>query len=203
MKAKELPLAGVSDVKSWAKQKLDEFSEVSRTTDPDIIEAYSNFNKQTLKRLIAFLEQTLKDSDIFGQFKKANRKPRAKKEKPPLVQVKGLKYKTKDDELKITSVTVTDILGASQVWVYNTKTRKLAVYRSDATNGIRVKGSTLQNYDVETSIQKTLRKPEEQLAELRGSGKVQLRKFMDNIKAKSQPVTGRINSDTLIIRVVQ
>ena len=97
----------------------------------------------------------------------------------------------------------TSIVGAQQVWLFNTKTRKLAVYRTDSALGIQVKGTTLQNYDPEMSTQKTLRKPADQLKDLIGAGKIQLRKFMDNIKAVDTVPNGRLNADTLIVRTVK
>ena len=87
--------------------------------------------------------------------------------------------------------------------MFNTKTRKLSVYRTDSALGIQVKGTTLQNYDPEMSCQKTLRKPAEQLKDLLSAGKIQLRKFMDNIKAVQVEVNGRLNGDTLIVRTIK
>ena len=78
-----------------------------------------------------------------------------------------------------------------------------SVYRTDSALGIQVKGTTLQNYDPEASEQKTLRKPAEQLKELLSAGKIQLRKFMDNIKAVQSQVNGRLNADTLIVRTIK
>jgi hypothetical protein len=123
--------------------------------------------------------------------------------KPAGQQVKDIKYKVKDDELKISSVLPSEMVGSSQVWVFNAKTRKLSVYKTDSALGIQVKGTTLQNYDPDMSCQKTLRKPEQQLKELLAAGKVQLRKFMDNVKAVASVPNGRINADTLIVRAVK
>jgi hypothetical protein len=66
-----------------------------------------------------------------------------------------------------------------------------------------VKGSTLQNWTPEKSKQKTLRKPDEQLKDLLASGKVKLRTFIDSIKSKEQEVNGRINIETIILKVVR
>jgi hypothetical protein len=90
-----------------------------------------------------------------------------------------------------------------QVWVFNTKTRKLAVYRTESSSGIQVKGTTLQNYEPEQSVQKTVRKPEIVLQDLLKAGKVQLRKFMDGIKAVDSQPNGRLNADTLIVRAIK
>lgn len=203
MKKNEMPQASSDEIREWVKSKLREPIEVLEGKDKDLIEGYSNFKKKDLiafaKRLASFLEEAEK----YSAFKKANRKPRAKKVKSPTLQVKDLKYKSQDDQLKITSVSPTEIVGAMQVWVFNTKTRKLAVYRTESSSGIQVKGTTLQNYEPEQSVQKTVRKPEIVLQDLLKAGKVQLRKFMDGIKAVDSQPNGRLNADTLIVRAIK
>ena len=69
--------------------------------------------------------------------------------------------------------------------------------------GLSVKGSTLTGFDEKTSIVKTLRKPTEQLNKLKDGGKVTLRKFMDDIKCKAKTATGRINKETVLVRIVK
>jgi len=202
-KSKQIPAPYVQDIKIWAEKKLAEYTEVLEGKDAQLIEGYSNLNKRKLKALVKLFEQFIQDCDLYGQFKKANRKPRAVKEKPAAQQVKNFKYKTKDEELGIDSERPIDVVGAQQVWLFNTKTRKLAVYTSDSTKGITVKGTTLQNWEPEKSKQKTLRKPDEQIKELMSSGKVKLRSFIDTIKSKEQAVNGRINIDTLILKIMR
>lgn len=202
-KARQIPAPYVQEVKDWAESKLKEYTEVVESKDSQLIEGYSNLNKRKLKALIKMFDQFVQDCDLYGQFKKANRKQRAVREKPAAQQVKSIKYKAKDEELKIDSERPIDMVGAQQIWLFNTKTRKLAVYTSDSTKGILVKGTTLQNWEPEKSKQKTLRKPEEQIKDLMSSGKVKLRTFMEGIKSKEQAVNGRINIDTVILKILR
>ena len=60
----------------------------------------------------------------------------------------------------------------------------------------------LKDFNEKESIAKTLRKPEQQLAEFNKSGKVQLRKFLPNIKGVETKLNGRINNDTVILKAV-
>ena len=66
---------------------------------------------------------------------------------------------------------------------------------------LNIKGTTLTGFNTSTSIGKTLRKPEEKLKEFMKAGKVQLRKFLDDIKATETLGNGRINSDTILLKV--
>lgn len=203
LKRNQLPQTVGHDIDAWMKAKVSELIAAYEGKDKDLAEGYSNFKKKDLLTLIKKLATFIEDAEKYCAFKKANRKPRERKARPAGVQIKALKYKPRDDELKISSVSPTEVVGAQQVWVFNTKTRKLAVYRTDSAMGIQVKGTTLQNYDPEMSEQKTLRKPAEQLKDLLAAGKVQLRKFMDNIKAVPTAPNGRMNADTLIVRTLK
>jgi hypothetical protein len=87
--------------------------------------------------------------------------------------------------------------------VYNTKTRKLGCYVADDAGGLSVKGSSLLNFTESKSVSKKLRKPEATLPEVLKGGKVYLRNALDNIKAVATPLTGRINSDTILLRIVK
>jgi hypothetical protein len=93
-----------------------------------------------------------------------------------------------------------EIIGASELWVYNSKTRKLGKYVAAAYQTLNVKGTTIINFDVDKSVCKTLRKPSEQLKEFARAGKVQLRKFLEEIRATDTKLNGRINADILLLK---
>lgn len=203
LKGNQIPAPYTAFVKSWAVKKLDQWNEVAESKDSQVVEGYSNFPKRKITKIVKLFESFVEDCDKYGQFKKANRKVKTTREKPAIAQIKSLKYKLKDDDLGLTSVKALDLVGAEQVWLFNTKTRKLSVYTSESTKGMTVKGTTLQNWSPEKSKQKTLRKPEEQIKDLLSSGKVKLRTFLDNIKSKEQAVNGRINIDTIILKITR
>jgi len=69
-------------------------------------------------------------------------------------------------------------------------------------SGLQVKGTTIIGFLEEESIQKTMRKPADQLKEFKGAGKVALRKFMDDIKTTDTKLNGRINAETVLLKVV-
>jgi hypothetical protein len=166
-------------------------------------EAYSSWKKPKLKIYLEFVKSIVSAAETRATVVKAARKPRKKKEKPASVIVSKLKFKEKDDEYKMVSVDPKQIVGSNQLWVFNTKYRTLAVYNAMGPAGLNVKGSTVIGFDEKTSIVKKLRKPDQQLKSLLDGGKVVLRKFMDSIKCKSKEATGRINTDTVLIRIIK
>lgn len=185
------------------KKHRSEFDEAVTSTDEQVREGYSNFTKAQLKKLVAYCDLIITDAMRFAEQAKTNRKPRKRKVKSPDELVKKMNYQDKFDELKLVSVQPKDIVGALQLWVYNTKTRKLGCYIADDAGGLSVKGSSLLNFTEHKSVSKKLRKPEVTLPEILKGGKVYLRNALDNIKAVATPLTGRINSDTILLRVVK
>jgi polyhydroxyalkanoate synthesis regulator phasin len=203
MRAKQLPAAYVEPVREWAKVYLAQYLDILKGEDEQLVEGYSHLNKNKIKQLAKMFHSFIEDCDKYEVFKKANRKTRAVREKTPTQQTKGIKYKIEDTELKIKSLHPTEMIGASQVWLYNTKTKKLSKYSTESSRGIQAKGSALQNWEPDMSKQKTLRKPEETIKELMAAGKVKLRTFLNELKTKEQNVNGRLNTDTIILRVTR
>ena len=170
--------------------------------DVQLKEAYSSWKKTKLKIYLEFVKSIVSAAETRATVVKV-RKPRKKKEKPASAIVSKLKFKEKDDEYKIVSVDPKQIVGCNQLWVFNTKYRTLAVYNAMGPAGLNVKGSTLIGFDEKTSIVKKLRKPTEQVNKLLAGGKIVLRKFMDDIKCKPKEATGRINKETVLVRIIK
>lgn len=203
LQSNSVPKPYCNYIDQWARKRVQEFIGAYEGTDKDLKEAYSFLGKRQLAGVIKGFNSIVGDLERYAQFKKANRKPRVKKAKPPAVQVKNLKYKKEDTLLNIRSVNPSEIIGASQVWVYNCKYKRLAAYRTDSAQGIQVKGTTLQNYDPEMCEQRSVRRPEVVLKRVQEVGKVQLRKLLSDLATAEYDVTGRINEECLIVRVIK
>ena len=190
-------------------QKLPTPGEINRIKDEkkkdlaqQLREGYSHLTKKDAKAYLTALELLHGACNVVIDAAKATRKPRAKKAPSKEKLIAKLKYLERDDKLQLVSVNPLEIIDAKEVWVYNVKTRKLGKYVADEHATIQVKGAGLQFYDEKSSIQKTLRKPDETLKEFKKAGKVALRKFMDNIKTTDIKLNGRLNSDTIILKCV-
>ena len=203
LQANSIPKPYCKDIDEWARKRGTEFTEVYKTTDKDIKEGYSNISRRQQANLVKLFGSFIVDLEKYSQFKKANRKPRVTKVKPPAVQVSRIKFKKEDTELGLKSVNPSEMVGASQVWVYNVKYKRLAAYRSDSVIGIQVKGSTLQNYDPDMSECRSIRRPEAFLKVLLDASKVKLRKLLSDLTTKGYDVTGRINDECIIVRVIK
>ena len=190
-------------ISDWFKTKRIEFDDVLHTDDAEVKEGYSNFSKPQLKKIIAWCDQVILDcGKIAGEAVKS-RKPRKRKSKTPEQLVAKISVMEEYKELKLKSVPTKDIIGAMQLWVFNTKNRKLGCYHAIDADGLSVKGSSIINFNESKSVQKTLRKPEAIMPEIVKGGKVYLRNALDGIRAVESGLTGRLNADIILVRVVK
>jgi hypothetical protein len=184
----------------WLKEQA-EFKEAVAGTDADLSEAYGCYTKTQLKNMINYCAAVIAELDAYHQSKKAKVGVRKKKPVPPEKQVSKLKLLRKFEEFKLETVEPTKILKSSEMWVYNTKNRKLQYYVADEyAKMFTVKGTSILGFDTNKSAQKTLRKPQEVLKELRMSGKPDSRKLFDKLKTTSTAVNGRFNENLIIIK---
>lgn len=173
-------------------------------------EGYAHLVKADIKKFRTAIEELMAALDFVIDAAKATRKPRKAKPKSATKLVEKLKFLKVDQKFKLASISPEQIIGASELWVFNVKTRKLGKYVASnidptgtgrAGSGLQVKGTTIIGFNEAESIQKTLRKPEEQLKEFKDAGKVKLRKFLDDIKTTDTKLNGRCNPDTVLLKV--
>jgi len=173
-------------------------------------EGYSHLKKADIKKLRTAIEELRAALDFIIDKAKANRKPRKAKPRSADKVVAKLKFCKADPKYNLASVNPVEVVGANELWVFNIKTRKLGKYiaaKIDPTgmgregSGLSVKGTTIIGFDEEQSVQKTLRKPDDQLKEFKGAGKVALRKFLDEINTTDTKLNGRCNLDTVLLKV--
>ena len=201
LKAKQAKAAHTRIINSFYEGNLRELIEVANTKDEQLKEGYSHLTKAHLKKITAFYQEVVSACDMLGQEAKVNRKPRAKKPTDKSKIVGKLKYMKTNEPLKLVSVNPEDIIGAQELWIYNSKTRKLGRYVAEEFKELGVKGTTITGFSESKSIQKTIRKPEEKLKEFKAAGKVALRKFLDDINATDARMNGRLNEETVLLKV--
>jgi hypothetical protein len=198
--AQNVPQGQLGKIETAFGSTRAELEAAQAKTDEQLVEGYKHFKAADYKRIYAWLDELQKAVDQYRGVKKATKKARVKKSPTKEKLVAKLKYSKQDAVLKLVSINPVDIVGAQELWVYNTKTRKLGQYIASTSAGLAVKGTSIENY-TDKSVSKTLRKPEAQLAEFMKAGKVQLRKYMDGVKATETLLNGRINADVLLLKV--
>lgn len=196
-----VPQSQLGKYETVFQQRVQELMSAQDKSHAQLVESYRHYRASDYKRLFAFLADLLAGIEQYRGVKKAVKKARVRKAPAKEKVVARLKYAREDRGLKVVSINPTDIIGANQLWVFNTKTRKLGCYVAEAMGQLGIKGTSITGYDEAKSLAKTLRKPDEQLKEFAKAGKVALRTFLKDIKAVEVRMNGRINEDTLLLKV--
>lgn len=197
-----VPAVQVKTVQEFINKKIAEFEEVNSTKDAQLLEAYKHLGKRQITAMIKWWTQALTDANSYNVVKKASKAPRKKKAVSPEKVVAKMTYQKEFKELGLKSVDPTTILTAQELWVYNTKTRKLGIYIADQYAGtLSVKGTKILGFDASASVQKTMRKPEKQLKEFSANGKPAAKKWFKGVKSTEIKLNGRISTDIILLKV--
>ena len=190
--------------------QLKKMSEFEADQWAQLKEGYAHIKKADIKNYRIAIGDLLTALDFVIESAKATRKPRKPKVYSADKLTAKLKYLKVDEKYKLASIDPAQIIGANELWVFNIKTRKLGKYVASNIDpkgmqrdgsGLTVKGTSILGFDENLSIQKTLRKPEDQIKEFKDSGKVKLRKFLDDIKTTDTKLNGRCNPETVLLKV--
>ena len=191
----------VGTVSAVWELRLAEFNEVIEGEDADLVEGYSHLTRLQLRNCVKFCETVINDCNSYVQLKKVERKPRAKKAVSPERQSGKFKYLKEFTELGLKSENPAKLVNSSEAWLYDTAKRRLIHVMADSHVGtFTVKGSAIVGFDALTTVQKTLRKPQEQLKMIMTAGKPQARREFSNIKATEVKFNGRGNPNLIILR---
>ena len=207
---------------------VDEIKELSEVLDPpklpanatdqekdwaaQLKEGYAIFSKTDIKKKLQALNTYMGALDVVIETAKASRKPRKKRSISKEKLIAKLKFAVNDSKFQLASINPLEIPGCNELWVFNTKTRKLGKYVAKTIDplgqeregtGLSIKGTTITQFNEETSVQKTLRKPEEKLKEFKDTGKRKLVDFLDTINAVDIKLNGSINPDTILLKAVR
>lgn len=198
--ARNVPQAQLAKYERVFQARREEIAAAQSKQDAQLTEAYKHYKAADYKRVLAWLDALLAAIEQYRGIKKATKKARTKKAPTKQKLVSKLKYAVEDKALKVVSINPMDIIGSTELWIYNMKTRKIGKYVAAEFKTLSIKGSSIENYDEIRSVSKTVRKPEEKLKEFAKAGKVQLRKFLTEIKAVETRLNGRINTDILLLK---
>lgn len=200
--ANNVPQSQLSKYEQVYQARFEELKSAFTKEDEQLVEGYSHYKAADYKRIMAFIDQLLTDIIQYRDVKKATKKVKVKRAVSKEKIVAKLKYAKEDKTMKLVSINPADIIGSQELWVYNIKSRKLGKYIADTLKGpLNVKGTSIIGFDENKSVCKTLRKPDEKLKEFAKATKVQLRKFLEDIKATDTKLNGRISADIVLLRV--
>ena len=196
-------------IKEDFEAQYREALEVVEWKDDQIKEAYSHFDIKMRKAFLQVFEKINNACDTIIQTKATTRRARKPKARSKETIIKKMKFQINDSDLGIASIHPTEVVNCNELWVQNTKSRKVGVYHALSKDprglgrpgsGLMVKGTTIQDYCPDKSVQKTLRKPKQQIENWTGKAKTKFAKAFDELTTTSIKMNGRMNDNTIILK---
>jgi len=181
---------------------LLDYEDAYHKRDEQAVEGYAHLKKPELNRRIKACQDMLLDLDKIQSATKANRKVRVPKAKSADKQVARVQYKKEDNDFKLVSINPILLIGSRRLYVFNCKSKKLIEYCTQAVNGFEISGSTIKNFDKVNSRQITLRKPDEFIPIIQKKSINQIDVAWKKLTTKTSIPNGRINKDTILLRVM-
>ena len=187
----------------YLKPIAGELIEVSGTPSKQLKEGYEPYSSQEIEDMAIIYQSMLDDAIHYTTNIKKSQVPRRRRKKVPNVEkiLKHFKYLKNLEEYKLVSIDPSKIIGAHEMWAYNTKNKMLTVYRAQDETGLGVNKTAIAKYDENASMAKKIgRTTKKTLQEVMKSNKVTLRRLLDAIKGKRHKVS-RFTENTLIVRI--
>lgn len=203
LQSNNIPAAYATSIISKFTPVLDELLEAYEGKDEQLKEGYRHLKKADLKNLVSFYNTLIEDAERYSSNTKKVKKARKPRTVSVEKKIKNLKYQKEDQTYKIASVSPEKIIGAMELWTFNTKYKTITKLQAIDRGGLQVKGTSITNYCESNSITRSVgrKDPNEFLKRILEGGKLVLRKVFDEIKTE-KPLAYRINENTILLRVV-
>ena len=198
----QIPAMYASKIVEHYRPWLEELCEAHQGECDQLKEAYSHLTKKQLEARVLFINSIIEDAERYGDVTKKLRAPRKPRAVSAEKKLKNFIYMKESNEYKIASISPDKVLGAQELWTFNTKYKLLTVFRARGPAGLDVNRTTIIGYDESTTMTKRCgRKPEYFVDKVLNGGKLILRKIMDEAKGDA-PLAARINEHTILLKVV-
>ena len=198
----QIPAMYASKIVEHYRPWLEELCEAHQGECDQLNEAYRHLTKKQLEARVLFMNSIIEDAERYGDVTKKLRAPRKPRAVSAEKKLKNFIYMKESNEYKIASISPDKVLGAQELWTFNTKYKLITVFRARGPAGLDVKRTTIEGYDTDTSMTKRCgRKPEYFVEKVLNGGKLVLRKIMDEAKGDA-PLAARINEHTILLKVV-
>ena len=148
---------------------------------------------------------TLLSGPVAGLNTEKEKAPRPKKAKSPEQLVRRLNFMRECADLKLSSVDPASVIGATALWAFNVKTRRLTEYCAVSSSGLSVNGSAVIRFDEAKSSVKTLRESlvAKTLSSVMTGTRPVLKTLMAELRTTPSVPNGRVNRDTLLLRTIR
>lgn len=194
--------AAVGPVKITVEGWLLDYEDAYHKRCDQAVEGYSHLKRSELNRRIKVCKEMLSDLDRIKSASKASRNVKVKGSVAIDKQVSKVQYKKEDNDFKIKSINPIQVPNNTRLYTFNCKYKVVTEYVTDSPNGFVISGSTIKNFNKATSRAVTLRKPDSYLPIFLSKTPKQIDEAWKDITTKTFVPNGRINKDTVLLRVL-
>mgnify|MGYP001382955144 FL=1 len=192
----------ISHVKPMIEGWLLDYEDAYHKRCDQAVEGYSHLKRSTLNQRIKICTAMLEDLERIRSATKASRNVKIKRPKSVDKQVAKVQYKKEDIDFKIVSINPIQIPTKTRLYAFNTKSKMVIEYVTESPNGFEISGSTIKNISTGLSRTVCLRKPLDFLPIVLQKTPKQINDAWETIKTKTKVPNGRINKDTILLRVL-
>ena len=192
----------ISHVKPMIEGWLLDYEDAYYKRCDQAVEGYSHLKRSTLNHRIKVCKAMLEDLERIRSATKATRNVKVKRPKSVDKQVARVQYKKEDNDFKIVSINPIQIPTKSRLYAFNTKSKMVIEYITESVNGFEISGSTIKNFSKGLSRTICLRKPLDFLPIVLQKTPKQINDAWQTLKTKTKVPNGRINKDTILLRVL-
>ena len=193
----------ISHVKPMIEGWLLDYEDAYYKRCDQAVEGYSHLKKSTLNHRIKTCKAMLEDLERIRSATKASRNVKVKRPKSVDKQVARVQYKKEDNDFKIVSINPIQIPTKTRLYAFNTKNKMITEYITESVNGFEISGSTIKNFSKGLSRTICLRKPLDFLPIVLQKTPKQINDAWQTLKTKTKIPNGRINKDTVLLRVLE
>ena len=192
----------ISYVKPMIEGWLLDYEDAYYKRCDQAVEGYSHLKRSALNHRIKVCQAMLADLERIRSATKASRNVKVKRPKSVDKQVAKVQYKKEDNEFKIVSINPIQIPTKTRLYAFNTNNKNVIEYVTESVNGFEISGSTIKNFSKGLSRAICLRKPLDFLPIVLQKTPKQIDAAWKTLKTKTRVPNGRINKDTILLRVL-
>lgn len=199
---------GISKILAYVKNNLSEINDAYYQKDVDLTEGYSNFSRSNLRQIMLWWQSILEEIERFQNKNRVVRKPRivsntsSSRGESTKNRLTNLQFKKFDENFKVGSIDPKKIIAPGVKWciLFDTKYRKIKVLKTNTS--FQIDGTTISNFDEESSFSQILRKPELVLSKLTSAKSFgNVLSAIGGLTTAKNSASGRCGQETIILSV--
>jgi len=166
------------------------------------VDGYEGWSKAKLQARADFFGKIVSDVERYGDVSKKVRAPTKPRAVSVEKKLKDVRIQKESSEFKLASINLEKVLGAQELWTFNTKYKVFTVIRALDRAGLDIKGMSIMNIDEKNSVSRRgAKRTVELLDKVNKGSKATLKKVLDGL-VDADKLQSRLNEHTILLKVL-